>query len=83
MSSAGTSQATIPNGALLAGAGPASCNEPWSWHLDPEDFEMAEATIELCDGSPSLVEADRDAWISQVGRFCPWGAELIALQDLR
>ena len=79
---AGTSLATIPNGALRSGAGGASHNEPWSWHMDPEDFEMAEATIELCDGTPSLVEADLEAWMV-VGRFCPWGAELVSLQELR
>jgi len=29
-------------------------NKPWSWHLDPETIEIAEITIELCDGTPSL-----------------------------
>ncbi len=74
----GESNATIPNGRVLRGS---EGNEPWSWHLDPVDIEMAEATIELCDGTPSLVEADIDYWVDTVGRFCPWGAELISVED--
>jgi len=74
----GESTATIPNGRLLAGS---DGNEPWSWHLDPFDIEMAEVTIELCDGTPSLVEADLDYWIGTVGRFCPWSAQLVSVED--
>jgi hypothetical protein len=44
---------------------------------------MAEMTIELCDGTPSLVEADLDYWLDTVQRFCPWGAKLIQIQDFR
>lgn len=40
---------------------------------------MAEVTIELCDGTPSLVEADLDYWLNAVGRFCPWSAELVSV----
>ncbi len=79
----GTSDATIPNGAVRRGSGLAAHNRPWSWHMDPEDISMAEATIELCDGRPSLVEADIDTWVDVVGRFCPWGAELVSVEDLR
>ena len=40
-------------------------------------------TIELCDGRPSMVEDSLDEWIDVVGRFCPWGASLISVDDLR
>jgi hypothetical protein len=80
---AGTSDANIPNGKLLHGSGTAGHNEPWSWHLDPEDIEMAETTIEICDGRPSLVEDDVDEWVDTVGRFCPWGAEFVSIEDFR
>ena len=80
---AGLSDANIPNGALLRGPGSSNHNRPWSWHLDSEDIVMAEATIELCDGRPSLVEADLDEWVDVVRRFCPWGAELVFVEDLR
>ena len=76
------STATIPNGVLRSGSGEGNHNEPWSWHLDPEDIEMAEVTIEVCSGRPSDVEADLDYWLNDVGRFCPWSAELILLKSL-
>ena len=79
----GLSQANIPNGRLIRGPGLAAYNSPWSWHMDPEDIEMAESTIELCDGRPSMVEDNLDEWIDVVGRFCPWGASLISVDDLR
>jgi len=80
---AGTSQASIPNGRLIRGPGPAEYNLPWSWHIDPVDIEMAELTIELCDARPSFVENNLDEWIDVVGRFCPWGAHLVSVDDLR
>ena len=78
----GTSSANIPNGALHLGQGQADHNAPWTWHLDPTDIEMAEATIEVCDGRPSLVDSLIDDYLI-VGRFCPWGAEFVRLQDFR
>ena len=79
----GVSEATIPNGRLQAGAGQGAHNAPYSWHLDPDDISMAAVTIELCDGAPSYIEAHRDEFISQVGRYCPWGARLVAIVDYR
>lgn len=76
------STATIPNGALLPGAGEDDYNAPWSWHLDPEDIEMAEVTTEVCSAKPSEVEAHLDDWLNNVGRYCPWSADLIALRPL-
>ena len=77
----GESQATIPNGRILRGA--VSYNEPWSWRIDPEDIEMAEMTIELYDGRPSLVEVDIDYWVDTVKRFAPWNARITAVEDYR
>ncbi len=76
----GQSTATIPNGKLLPGS---DGNEPWSWHLDPIDIDMAEITIELCDGTPSMVEADMEYWLNTVGRFCPWSAVLVSVVDVK
>jgi len=77
----GESQATIPSGRIIRGS--VSYNQPWSWHIDPEDVHMAEMTIELCDGLPSHVEGDLNYWVDTVQRFCPWGAKLIQVQDFR
>ncbi len=78
---AGTSNAAIPSGKLLRGQ--VSYNKPWSWHIDSEDIVMAEMTIELCDGLPSHVEENLDYWVDTVGRFCPWSAELVEIEDYR
>ena len=78
----GTSLANIPNAALHEGQGRADHNAPWLWHLDPIDIEMAESTVEVCDGRPSLVDSLLDDYLT-VGRFCPWGAELVRVQDFR
>ena len=80
---AGTSEASIPNGRLIRGPGPAEYNLPWSWHMDPMEIEMAEVTIELCDGTPSIIENNLDEWLEVVGQFCPWDARLISVDDLR
>lgn len=63
-------------GPLLSGDG--GFNQPWSWRLDPAEVQPADAAIELCDGRPSMVEADLDYWIDTVGTFCPWGATVTA-----
>ena len=80
---AGESQANIPNGPLVSGPGRAEHNDPWSWHLDPEEIEMAEMTVEVCDGRPSYVEDNVDEFVDNVGRYCPWSAELVSIQDHR
>ena len=77
----GESWATIPSGKLNRGS--ILYNEPWSWHIDPDDVHMAEVTIELCDGLPSHVEADLDYWITSVQRFCPWNAKIVEIEDFR
>lgn len=79
----GKSNANIPNGRILAGAGRGGHNAPWSWHLDPVDINMAEAAIEVCDATPSYVEANRSYFIDVVGRYCPWSARLVELVDYR
>ena len=79
----GQATASIPNGRILRGAGAGSHNAPYTWHLDPTDVEMADATIELCDGTPSYVEAHLTEYVDVIGRYCPWGATLVTLQDFR
>jgi hypothetical protein len=52
-------------------------NSGWSWHL--ENVEFVEVAIELCDGRPSDVE--RQGTQFGGGRFCPWGARVLAIGD--
>jgi hypothetical protein len=70
---AGKQAPQIPNGRIARGDG--GVNQPWSWHIDPRDFEFADMTIELCDGLPSYVE---DGTLTG-DRFCPWSAKVVAV----
>lgn len=81
--SEGRREGGIPNGRILRGSGEAAHNAPWSWHLDPEDIEIVDVTMELCDGAPWYVEENVDEYVDTVERYCPWGAELVDLEDLR
>jgi hypothetical protein len=68
--------ATIPNGRIVPGT---DVNAGWSWHL--RDVTFVEVTIELCDGRPSMVEAAARAGVEfGGGRFCPWGARVVAVE---
>lgn len=62
-------------GTLARGDG--GFNQPWSWHLLPMTVQIADFSIELCDGRPSMVEADLDYWVDTVKQFCPWGGRLM------
>ncbi len=50
-------------------------NSGWRWHL--EDIEFVEVAIELCDGRLSDLERQRTQL--EGGRFCPWGARVLAI----
>ena len=71
---AGEDVPNIPNGLVLRGV--TGVNEGYSWSLDPNDFEFAEVTIEVCDGLPSDVEAG----LVTSDRYCPWSALIVDLQ---
>ena len=49
----------------------------------PEQIEMAELTIEVCDGNPTFVEENVDYFVDTVGNYCPWSAELTGVEDFR
>lgn len=62
----------IPFGTVRRGHG--GFNQPWSWHLDPDDATFVDVAIEVCDGRPSYLEAHLDEY----PRYCPWGGRVIA-----
>jgi hypothetical protein len=67
------------NGALSAGNGGFNHNSAYwfSWHIQPNEWVLAENSIELCDGRPfSDVEQDTTYWIENVGRYCSWASYL-------
>ena len=65
----------IPNGKVVFGD--PGVNEGYSWHIDPETFEFADMTTEVCDGLPSDVEQG----IITSDYYCPWSAEVIAIDE--
>jgi hypothetical protein len=70
---AGEDGPDIPNGRIVRETG---VNEGWSWSLDPEDFEFADVTIEVCDGTPADVESGE----LTSDRYCPWSARVVAVE---
>ncbi|MHB1191902.1 MAG: BP74-related protein [Longimicrobiales bacterium] len=65
----------VVNGQIQSGDG--GFNAPWKWHMVPSTVHTADMAIELCDGRPSLVEADLEYWLGTVKQFCPWGAKVV------
>lgn len=71
----------IPSfGTLLDGT---DCDLQWTWHPDPAEVGFTDFAIELCDGCPSHIEADKPYWLGTVDLYCPWSARVIAVHDRR
>ena len=64
---AGDGYAGIPNGALAYGDG--GINAPHGWHM--QGTTLADVTIELCDGTASMVDEDLTYWVETVGQVLP------------
>ncbi len=75
---AGDGNAGIPNGALAYGDG--GVNAPHEWHM--EGTTLADVTIELCDGTATMVDEDIAYWVETVGQFCPWTATVVAVEPV-
>jgi hypothetical protein len=75
---AGDGYAGIPNGTLAYGDG--GINAPHDWHM--EGTTLADFTIELCDGTATMVDEDVTYWVETVGQFCPWSATVVAVDPL-
>jgi len=67
-------------GTLFDGA---ACDPQWTWHVDPQNVSFADAAIELCDGLPSHIEANKAYWLGTVKSYCPWSAVVTAIDDRR
>ena len=79
----GAALGQIPNGRILRGSGAAGHHAPRAWHLAPNDIQIVDTAIEVCDGRPSYVSANIGEYVDVVGRYCPWGAKLVRLDDYR
>ena len=54
--------------------GDSGFNQPWNWHIIPNEWVLAEMSIGTCNGDPEDVESDLDYWIGTVGQLCNWGS---------
>ena len=71
----GNEDPKIPNGLVIRDD--PGVNEGYSWHIDPESFEFADMTTEVCDGLPSDVENG----IITSEYYCPWAAQVVAIEE--
>ncbi|MDP6167556.1 MAG: hypothetical protein QGF54_02435, partial [Candidatus Marinimicrobia bacterium] len=60
------------NGFLDYGDG--GFNQPWGWHIIPNEWVLAEMSIGICNAYPENVENDLDYWINTVGQLCNWSS---------
>lgn len=63
------------NGPIAHGNG--DHNLKWSWHFVPDEWDLVESSMELCDGTPQMVEDDPDHWVDSVTQFCPWESYIV------
>jgi hypothetical protein len=60
------------NGELASGND--DFNLGWHWHIVDNKWDLVEVSVELCDGTPNMVENKMSYWIEKVKRFCPWNS---------
>ncbi len=49
-------------------------NLAWNWHFLPGQWTLTDSAIELCDGTPAMLQADLAYSVDVVAQFCPWDA---------
>lgn len=75
----------FPIGPIARGAG---ADADYPFHFLPDEVELAEVAMELCDGRPMKTEAAVEQFFAGTGRaseetttYCPWGAYPVAVRD--
>jgi hypothetical protein len=69
------SQRKFINGKITGGDGGfnSNANHWFKWHFIPDQWDLVELAMEVCDGCPYTdLDADTAYWIGNIGRFCPW-----------
>jgi len=64
------------NGRIAKIEGDCAINKNWSWYFLPDDWVVADASIELCDGNPQYVEDHLDDYL-HIEYYCPWGSKIL------
>lgn len=68
------------NGQISVGDG--GFNSPWHWHVEDNNWDLVELSMEVCDGTPEMVEADVKYWVEVVGRYCPFSSFVLSEETL-
>lgn len=55
---------------------PTGCqlNQKWSWYFPPNNWILAEISIELCDGTRQFVEGNLAEFVNNMQAYCPWSS---------
>ncbi len=64
------------NGEILEQPKNCELNPGWSWYFNPQDWDMTEISIELCDGNPQYVEDNLQDYL-HIERYCPWSSYVL------
>ncbi len=64
------------NGKIAKIEGDCDLNQGWSWYFLSDEWVLADASIELCDGNPQYVEDNLDDYLA-IERYCPWGSVVL------
>ena len=64
------------NGEILEQAESCNLNPGWSWYFKPDGWDLAEISIELCDGNPQYVEENLEDYL-HINRYCPWSSYVL------
>lgn len=75
---AGAPGGGVPIGPLAWGDG--GVNTGHVWHVTELGF--ADFTVELCDGTVEMVDADPVYWVETVRYFCPWSGRVVGLEPV-
>lgn len=64
------------NGEILEQPEGCDLNPGWSWYFNPQDWDLAEISIEVCDGNPQYVEDNLQDYL-EIDRYCPWSSYVL------
>ena len=70
------------NGVILRLPEDCNINQKWSWYFEPSSWVLSDISIELCDGNPQYLEENLEEYVSNVGRYCPWGSIVLRAVEL-
>ena len=59
---------------------PADCGAlwEWTWYFVGNEWDLADISIEVCDGDPNYVSANLEEFIDDTnGRYCPWSSYVL------